>query len=174
MENLLLPDLVTELPHAVRMQRLVCYMREHFHCGAVAILQLRDDALQPVAIDGLMRETLGRRFVVADHPRLAALLTSREAINFSHDTHLPDPYDGLLDQQPGAPLPVHDCMGVSLWLEGVLWGALTLDALRPGTFSRDAVHALNHFRLWVEASVRVSQLEEERRRLQLSGVYPDS
>ena len=174
MENLLLPDLVTELPHAVRMQRLVCYLREHFHCGAVAVLQLREDALQPVAIDGLVRETLGRRFVVADHPRLAAILASREAINFSHDTHLPDPYDGLLDQQPGAPLPVHDCMGVSLWLEGDLWGALTLDALRPGTFDRDAVLALNHFRLWVEASVRVSQLEEERRRLQLSGISPES
>jgi|SRR5690554_963605 len=172
METILLPDLITELPRAVRMQRLVCYLREQFHCGAVAILQLKDDALQPVAVDGLARETLGRRFNVADHPRLAAILASREAICFDHDTSLPDPYDGLLDDQPGMPLPVHDCMGVSLWLEGVLWGALTLDALQAGTFNSDALEQLNHHRLWVEASVRVSRLEEEYRRLlQMGGDY---
>lgn len=167
MESSLLVDLIAELPHAVRMQRLASYLRERFHGAAVALLQLRDDALQPVAIDGLVRETLGRRFVVADHPRLAAILASREAISFDHDTRLPDPYDGLIDSRPGTPLPVHDCMGISLWQEDTLWGALTLDALEPGTFDSDALTELNQHRLLIEASIRVSQLEEERRQLRL-------
>lgn len=167
MEASLLADLTSELPHAVRMQRLAGYLRERFHGGAVALLQLQDDALQPVAIDGLVRETLGRRFVVADHPRLAAILASREAVSFDHDTRLPDPYDGLIDLQPGAPLPVHDCIGISLWQENTLWGALTLDALQPGTFGNHALTDLNQHRVLVEASIRVSRLEEERRQLRL-------
>ena len=36
----LLADLVSELPAAVRMQRLVTSLRAHFHCGAMAVLQL--------------------------------------------------------------------------------------------------------------------------------------
>ena len=40
----------------------------------------------------------------------------------------------LLDTLVGEPLPVHDCMGVSLWVDGQPWGVLTLDALQTGTF----------------------------------------
>ena len=60
MEALLLADLVTELPAAVRLQRLVSTLRGHFRCGAVALLRLEGDHLRPVAVDGLVREALGR------------------------------------------------------------------------------------------------------------------
>ncbi|MFN3579660.1 MAG: GAF domain-containing protein, partial [Pseudomonas sp.] len=133
-EPLLLPDLVTELPAAVRVQRLVQVLREHFQCGAVVLLQHADDCLRPVAAVGLVQDALGRRFQTARHPRLAALLSRREPTWFDPQSPLPDPYDGLLDDSPGAPLPVHDCMGVSLYVEGRLWGAITLDALQAGTF----------------------------------------
>ena len=174
MEIALLADLVTDLPHAVRLQRLVRQLRAHFRCGAVALLRLEGDALQPLAVDGLVREALGRRFVVAEHPRLATILTSRQPVSFDHDTRLPDPYDGLLDGQEGLPLPVHDCMGVALYLEGSLWGALTLDALRPGTFDDASRDSLSHYRLFIEAVVRVTRLEEERRSLRLLGGSEDS
>ena len=136
----LLADLATDLPQAVRLQRLVDHLRTRFHCGAVALLQLEEDHLRPVAVEGLVREALGRRFVVSQHPRLAAILARREVTCFDHDSTLPDPYDGLLDTLVGEPLPVHDCMGVSLWVDGQPWGVLTLDALQTGTFG-DAARA---------------------------------
>ena len=79
---LLLADLVTELPHPVRLQRLVNAIREHFGCGAVGLLKLEGDSLRPLAVDGLAQETLGRRFVVAQHPRLSAILASRNPVHF--------------------------------------------------------------------------------------------
>ncbi|SDM12995.1 anaerobic nitric oxide reductase transcription regulator [Modicisalibacter muralis] len=167
LESALLADLTTELPSAVRLQRLVCMLREYFHCGAVGLLRLDDDALSPVAVDGLTREALGRRFVVAQHPRLATILASRETVAFPPDSTLPDPYDGLVENHVGEPLPVHDCMGISLYIQGSLWGALTLDALRAGTFDDDARDDLQRFTLLVEAAVRMTRLEQDIRGLRL-------
>ena len=157
----LLADLSTDLPQAVRLQRLVDHLRARFHCGAVALLQLEQDHLRPVAVDGLVREALGRRFAVSQHPRLAAILARREVTCFDHDSTLPDPYDGLLDTLVGEPLPVHDCMGVSLEVDGQPWGVLTLDALQTGTFGEAARAALADCKVLVEAAVRISRLERE-------------
>ena len=168
LEDVVFADLTAELPSAVRLQRLVRALREYFHCGAVGLLRLDGDALCPVAVDGLTREALGRRFVVAQHPRLAAILARRETVTFPPDSSLADPYDGLVDNQLGDPLPVHDCMGVSLHVEGSLWGALTLDALTPGTFDERAQDDLQRFTLLVEAAVRMTRLEQDVRRLRLS------
>ena len=168
MESLLLADLVSELPPAVRLQRLVSSLRAHFDCGAVALLKLEEDGLRPLAVDGLVRETLGRRFVVGQHPRLATILSRRDITSFDHDSTLPDPYDGLLDTRVGEPLPVHDCMGTSLHVEGQTWGALTLDALQTGTFTEAARDDLRRFTLLVEAAVRVTRLEQDLHALRLS------
>ncbi|MFP5441721.1 MAG: nitric oxide reductase transcriptional regulator NorR [Gammaproteobacteria bacterium] len=165
----LLADLVADLPAAVRLQRLVHALREEFGCGAVALLRLQGDSLLPVAVDGLVREALGRRFVVAQHPRLAAILARREPTRFEPDSDLPDPYDGLLDALPeGRPLPVHDCMGVSLHVEGAPWGVLTLDTLQVDAFDDVARDRLRHSVLLVEAAIRVTRLEEEVRGLRLA------
>ncbi|MGN6456718.1 MAG: nitric oxide reductase transcriptional regulator NorR, partial [Achromobacter mucicolens] len=64
MQNLLLADLVADLPPAIRLQRLVSSLRTHFRCGAVALLQLEEDHLRPIAVDGLTQDALGRRFAV--------------------------------------------------------------------------------------------------------------
>jgi anaerobic nitric oxide reductase transcription regulator len=168
MEALLLADLVSDLPPAVRLQRLVASLRAHFRCGAVALLRLEEDSLRPLAVDGLVRETLGRRFVLGQHPRLAAILSRRDITSFDHDSTLPDPYDGLLDTHIGEPLPVHDCMGVSLHVDGQPWGALTLDALQTGTFDAGARDALRRFTVLVEAAIRVTRLEQEIHALRLS------
>ncbi|TYZ43069.1 nitric oxide reductase transcription regulator, partial [Ralstonia solanacearum] len=164
-DRLLLADLVADLPPAVRMQRLVGSLRSHFRCGAVALLRLEEDHLRPIAVDGLVRDALGRRFVVGQHPRLATILARRGVTCFHHDSTLPDPYDGLIDEQAGAPLPVHDCMGVSLHVEGQLWGALTLDTLKIGTFDADAQAELRQLAVVIEAAARTTRLGGDVRAL---------
>lgn len=162
-DALLLADLTTDLTPAVRFQRLVETLKAVFNCGAVVLLKKEADQLHPLALEGLAKEALGRRFKIAEHPRLATLLTLREPIIFEPNSQVPDPYDGLLDGLVGEPLPVHDCMGVSLYVEGVLWGALTLDSLSSGTFNAKSVLLLKQYALLTETFVRVTELEQERR-----------
>ncbi len=167
-ESMLLADLVEDLPQAVRLQRLVGRLRTHFRCGAVALLHLEEDHLRPVAIDGLVRDALGRRFAVGQHPRLAAILARRGVTRFHHDSTLPDPYDGLIDEHAGEPLPVHDCMGTSLQVEGRPWGVLTLDALQVGSFDEASQAELDAFIVIVEAAIRMTRMEAEIRALRLT------
>ncbi|MDE3009491.1 MAG: nitric oxide reductase transcriptional regulator NorR [Pseudomonadota bacterium] len=167
LEDALLADLVTALPSAIRLERLTRVLRSHYACDAVALLRLQDDCLLPMAVDGLVHEALGRRFLVAQHPRFAAILARREPVRFAADSELPDPYDGLLQAHAGAPLPVHDCMGVSLFVEGELWGALTLDALGTDVFTAERRKLLQRHALLLEAAVRVTRLEDEVRGLRL-------
>ena len=121
------------LAESERYRQLLAAARQLVACDALALLRLDEAVLTPVAVDGLSVETLGRRFVVAAHPRLARLARSPGVLRFAPDCGLPDPYDGLVAGQP-AILPVHDCLGAPLRLDGRLWGLLTLDALRPGAF----------------------------------------
>ncbi|MDD2711507.1 MAG: nitric oxide reductase transcriptional regulator NorR, partial [Simplicispira sp.] len=74
----------------------------------------------------------------------------------------------------GEPLPVHDCMGVALHIDGHPWGVLTLDALQTGTFDADARAALQHCTALVQAAIRVSRLEQENHALRLAPSLHDS
>ncbi len=163
----LIADMIADLPRAVRAQRMVRSIRDQFNCHAVGLLRLEGDTLAPVAFEGLTREAIGRRFVIAQHPRLVSILSTRTPVRFLPGNPLPDPYDGLLDDRVGEPLPVHDCLGMSLHLEGHLWGALTLDAFEGKSFKATDIERLSAFALVVEAAVRVSRLEEENRSLRL-------
>lgn len=163
----LLADLITALPASVRGQRFVHAVRQSFGCDAVGLLRIDGDSLCPVAMEGLAQEALGRRFLISQHPRLTSILSTRTPVHFMPDSNLPDPYDGLLEGQIGTPLPVHDCMGISLHLEGKPWGALTLDAFNGQTFSAADRTKLSLFALLAESSVRVTQLEDENHSLRL-------
>lgn len=170
LEESLMADLVTELPVAVRLERLVVTLKMHFGCQAVALLQLEQSRLKPVAFTGLVEEVRGRRFTISQHPRLAQIISTRQIVHFPPDVALPDPYDGLVESHVGQQLAVHDCLGVSLYVEGQCWGVLTLDALTAGTFSRLTVLELQRFSLLVEAVIRIGQLENQLRQARIAGL----
>lgn len=141
----LIDDLAVEMPAATRYQRLLAVLRRLLPCDAAALLRLEDGRqLVPLAVDGLSTDTLGRRFHLDEHPRLAQLLQQPGAYRFADDCDLPDPYDGLLDP-PQAQLEVHDCMGCVLQLDGQPWGLLTLDALSAGSFGAVELGRLEAF-----------------------------
>ncbi|MBV8620815.1 MAG: nitric oxide reductase transcriptional regulator NorR [Curvibacter sp.] len=168
----LIKDLTVAMPSATRLQRLAGALRKHYRCDAVAVLRLQDDYLLPVSIDGLVHEALGRRFQVDLHPRLAAILGQQEPVRFLAGSPLPDPYDGLLQVQAGEPLPVHDCAGVRLQLDGVAWGVLTLDALDEGALGDGVVESLRQHALLLEAAIRMTRLEDEIQVLRQTGHAP--
>ncbi len=91
----LVADLARELPASERYRRLLDAMRSLVPADAVALLRLDGDWLVPLAVDGLSADTLGRRFRVAEHPRLQALMAAPGPLRFAPDCGLPDPYDGL-------------------------------------------------------------------------------
>ena len=167
LDALLLADGANAVSPAVRLQRIVDRLRALFGCEAVALLRLDGDWLRPVATAGLVRDALGRRFAVGQHPRLAAILARPQVTRIEHDSDLADPYDGLIIERVGEPLAVHDCMGVSLAVEGQPWGVLTLDALGDGRFDGEARDRLAALKPVVEVTLRLARLEDEVRALRL-------
>ncbi len=159
----LVADLAEELPERERLRRLLAALRTVLPADAAALLRLEDgEWLRPLAIDGLVPDALGRRFRIAEHPRLAQLMAAGQAMRFPADSDLPDPYDGLISAPHGA-LHVHDCMGCVLQVAGVTWGLLTLDALEQGRLSDPhSLAVLQAFSNLAAATVttaeRVSQL----------------
>lgn len=171
LDKMLVADLATSLPEQMRLERLVRTLKAHFDCGAVVLLRLDTDILKPVAATGLVKEAMGRRFLPAQHPRLATILTSeKQPVCFEHSSALPDPYDGLLDQLAGSPLPVHDCMGMRVEQDGKTWGVITFDTLKAGTFNPQAAQNLLEFRLLIEAAIHITVLEAENRSLRQSRI----
>jgi anaerobic nitric oxide reductase transcription regulator len=152
----LVADLARELPEAERYRRLLGALRELLPCDASALLRLDGEQLVPLAVDGLSADTLGRRFIVAEHPRLQALLASPQATHFAADCELPDPYDGLVEGHQGH-LEVHDCLGCGLYLDQQPWGVLTLDALNPQRFSGADLSTLEAFASLAAATVKAGE-----------------
>lgn len=116
-----------------RFDELLTAIRKFIICDAIVLLGYRGEYLQPLAMQGLGSETMGRRFVIKEHPRFEEICKSSKAIRFPVECNLPDPYDGLLTAMEGD-LPVHACMGIPLYFDSRLIGLLTLDSLTPGVF----------------------------------------
>jgi anaerobic nitric oxide reductase transcription regulator len=72
----LVDDLSRELSDSERYRRLLDAMRALLPCDAVALLRLDGDWLVPLAVNGLSRDTLGRRFKIDEHPRFGLLLAA--------------------------------------------------------------------------------------------------
>jgi anaerobic nitric oxide reductase transcription regulator len=150
-------DLSQPLSEDQRFQRLLRAVKQVFPCDATALLRLEQHTLIPLAVDGLSEDTLGRQFEIDQHPRLATILFSHSPVRFDVDSPLPDPYDGLIDAVNGG-LHVHDCLGMSLHIDGKPWGVLTLDAIATGTFDSTNIIELEAFVRLAEATVKAAEL----------------
>ncbi|CAH0991586.1 Nitric oxide reductase transcription regulator NorR2 [Sinobacterium norvegicum] len=131
----LIADLSRQLPASERYQRLLDQITTLFPCDAIALLKLEGEQLRPLAIKGLSQDTLGRRFKLDQHPRLSSILATNQPLRFPADSDLPDPYDGLVGDDCDK-LEVHDCLGVTLIVDDIPWGVITLDALDPHCFDQ--------------------------------------
>lgn len=118
--------------HQDRFQRLIITLRQVLDCDASALLRYDARQFIPLAIDGLAKDVLGRRFTLEGHPRLEAIARAGDVVRFPADSSLPDPYDGLIPGQES--LKVHACIGLPLFAGQNLIGALTLDAMSPAQF----------------------------------------
>ena len=148
-----------------RSQRLVDTVRRALRCDASALLRARDGELFPVAECGLSRDLFGRRFRIAEHPRLVAICESGEPVVFAPDSHLPDPFDGLIRAADDASHRVHACAGAALRVDGELVGVLAADALDPAAFERLDPRLLRRIAALAGATLRTIDLIEvlERR-----------
>nr|WP_297460402.1 nitric oxide reductase transcriptional regulator NorR [uncultured Halomonas sp.] len=134
-----------------------------YPADASTLMVVGDDGLQPVAVLGLGDEVYGRHFALSSHPRLAAIAAHPGICRFPPDSHLPDPFDGLIDESLSQ---VHDCLGVALRDGDRLTGLLTLDALEPGRLDRlDEQELLAAARLLGTCLRIATQLNATRSRL---------
>jgi anaerobic nitric oxide reductase transcription regulator len=127
-------DLTAALSSEERHGRLLVALRKVIPYDASALLRLEGRDLVPVASKGLSGDAMGRRFSLAEHPRLEIICRSKEPVIFPTDSELADPFDGLLADDAGDFKRIHACLGCPLRIGRELIGALTADAARPGAF----------------------------------------
>lgn len=151
-------DLGCELDPKDRYLRFVNALAAALPGHACALLKKEGGALRPIAVRGLVADSLGRRFELTEHPRLNTIVTYRGVTHFPHKSTLPDPYDGLIEGVHAGDLHVHDCMGCALHVNGRVWGAITLDSLKAGVFDTKVERSLAVFARLGEAVVHVAEL----------------
>ncbi|WP_111977741.1 nitric oxide reductase transcriptional regulator NorR [Algibacillus agarilyticus] len=134
-------SLADNLSEQERYHGLLDTISKTIECDAIAILAFRGDILKPLATKGLSQDTMGRRFVVAEHPRFVEICQAKTPTRFFADCPLPDPYDGLVVDMQGD-LPIHACMGIPLYFADKLIGILTLDSFTPNAFDTIAQDTL--------------------------------
>lgn len=153
-----------------RFHRLLDAVRKAVICDCVVLMSLHNDTLTPLAMQGLTRDTLGRRFVVSEHPRLAQICSADLPVRFAADCPLPAPFDGLLlDSEDD--LPMHSCMGLPLHFGEQLLGILTLDSLKPDAFDHLSPRSLEILAAIAAATLKMtltfSELENQAKQTQL-------
>ncbi len=82
----LLGDLALELPAEQRYYRVLDALRELVPSDALALLRLEHGELIPVAAHGLASDAMARRYRVAHHPRLEAIIEAQGAVLFPPPT----------------------------------------------------------------------------------------
>jgi len=153
-------DLTASLAANDRYNRLLNAVTRVIPCDAACLLRLDGDDLIPVAGRGLAHEAMVRRFTRRDHPRLDVILRSPDPVLFPADSHLADPFDGLLCADPHASLKVHACLGCRLTEGTEVVGALTADALQPQSFEGVDLHMLRMLGALAGAAMHTTSLIE--------------
>lgn len=157
-------DITANLSTRDRFSRLLTTLRDTLECDAAALLSFQGHQFTPLAIDGLSADVLGRRFIINEHPRLEAIARAGDVVRFPADSQLPDPYDGLIPNVDGD-LKVHACVGLPLFANDQLIGALTIDALDPNKFDHFTNHELRSISAITAASLNnallIDKLEKQ-------------
>ena len=162
-------DLQSDIGHPDRFARLITTLREVLGCDASALLRYEAHQFIPLAIDGLAKDVLGRRFTLAGHPRLEAIARAGDVVRFPADSTLPDPYDGMI---PGhESLKVHACLGLPLFAGQNLIGALTLDGMSADQFDSFSDEELRLIAALVSGALNNALLIA---RLESQNVLPDA
>ncbi|GAA6169321.1 nitric oxide reductase transcriptional regulator NorR [Sessilibacter corallicola] len=150
-------DLTRGLTTKNRFERLLETVRQSIECDCVVLLELNGNQLKPLAQQGLMPDSLGRRFNIGDHPRFEQICQSNTPIRFPTDSELPDPYDGLLLTSE-EDIHIHACMGLPLLVENKLIGVLTLDSLTPTAFDEISSRTLDILSIMSAATLNTAML----------------
>jgi anaerobic nitric oxide reductase transcription regulator len=153
-------DLASAVTQPNRFEQLVFAVRATINCDAVVLLVHNHGVLTPISQRGLSEDLMGRRFTIKEHPRLNAICGGHYPVRFAADSPLPDPYDGMVlghDEH----LAVHSCMGVPLYLEGKLIGAVTLDSTSPGVFDEIDARALEIIGTMAAMTLNTAMLMEQ-------------
>lgn len=153
-------DMTASLSAEDRAGRLVRAVQRALSCDAVALLRARGRELLPVAEVGLSADLLGRRFAIADHPRLAQICAASAPVVFDGDSAMPDPFDGMIGIAADPLHRVHACLGCALRVDGELVGVLTADALASSSFDRVDRRLLAHLGALAGATLRTIVLIE--------------
>ncbi|MGF1721852.1 nitric oxide reductase transcriptional regulator NorR [Vibrio kyushuensis] len=152
-----------------RFNKLLDAIRKTIQCDSVVLLSIQGETLTPLAMQGLTRDTLGRRFIASEHPRFDEICRAKTPVRFDADSPLPDPFDGLLLDHDGD-LPMHSCMGLPLLFGDKLLGVLTLDSLRPGLFNEIPDRSLEVLSAIAASTLKMamtfSQLEQQAKQSQ--------
>ncbi|MGI2169548.1 nitric oxide reductase transcriptional regulator NorR [Shewanella sp. MF05960] len=168
-------DITANLSNRDRFSRLLTTLRETLDCDAAALLSFQGHQFTPLAIDGLSADVLGRRFIVNEHPRLEAIARAGDVVRFPADSTLPDPYDGLIPNLEGD-LKVHACVGLPLFANEQLIGALTIDAFDPNKFDQFTNNELRSISAITAASLNnallIDKLEKQANNLTISSTKP--
>tara|TARA_R110002096_G_scaffold121730_3_gene263579 strand:+ start:297 stop:1871 length:1575 start_codon:yes stop_codon:yes gene_type:complete len=163
-------DMTASLSAEDRADRLVRAVQKALPCDAVALLRADGKELLPIAQTGLSPDLLGRRFAIADHPRLTKICSSSAPVVFAGNSTLPDPFDGMIGASTDPQHLVHACLGCALRVEGELVGVLTADALDSHSFEGIDQRLLTHLGALAGAALRtISLIEALEQRAALEG-----
>ncbi|MET4692462.1 nitric oxide reductase transcriptional regulator NorR [Endozoicomonas lisbonensis] len=159
----IIESLTSDMTPGQRYQTLLSGLSGLFPCDATCLLKLDTNLLYPVASVGLSADARSRRFPIDRHPRFAEILASPLPVQFSVDSALPDPFDGLMATGNEC-TKIHNCIGIRLMVDGRIWGVLCLEALNTGAFCQMKPESFRTAVAIVTATIKmvtlIHQLEE--------------
>ncbi len=151
-------DLTSIMSAEDRYQRLLDALQTAIPYDAATLLQVHSDRLIPIASKGLSPDAMGRVYMKKEHPRLEIICGSKEPVLFPANSHLPDPFDGMLISDLDALHKIHACLGCPLYVNDRLVGVLTADALDVGAFDHLPKQFLITIGLITGAQIQVAGL----------------
>src|SRR5690606_40955788 len=80
------PPRSTLFPYTTLFRSWLQVLKDLTHADSCALLLLRGTDLVPIAVLGLSPDTLGRRFPLAEHPRLQAIMGATGALRSEEHT----------------------------------------------------------------------------------------